>query len=127
MTRFRFTCQVEMFVICAPEDSEAEMQVFACVSLICLPATVLWGARCVGPRSKSTAFGASQNLVKLQQEFVAALKLHARVLLMPSEELGASAYQKVSQLPCHVSDSMLFPVLSHSTQPHDYDSFAPPV
>jgi seryl-tRNA synthetase len=43
------------------------------------------------------AWDTVQELVDIQAEIVAELGLSARVLLMPSEELGASAYQKV---PC---------------------------
>ena len=36
-----------------------------------------------------------QHLVDTQCELVSELGLHARVLMIPSEDLGASAYQKV--------------------------------
>jgi hypothetical protein len=41
-----------------------------------------------------------QRLVDIQCELAAELGLHCRVLNMPTEELGASAYQKVRAGGC---------------------------
>ena len=41
-----------------------------------------------------------QELVNVQESFVKDLGLHYRILNMPTQELGASAYQKVSGSHC---------------------------